>query len=414
MIAINQNFKNLPKSYLFSEVSRKIRQYKIDIPDVNIVRMDIGDVTLPLFPSVITAMHKATDDLSRQSTFHGYGPEQGYEFLRKAISEDYSMSGISIEADEIFVSDGAKSDLGNLGELFSTSCKVAVMNPAYPVYVDDNIMDGRAGYFEGDRWSNLVYLDCDPANGFLPCLPSEKVDIIYLCFPNNPTGVAISRDALRKWIEYARSNDCLIIYDSAYEAYVRNDNIVKSIYEIEGAKEVSIEVRSFSKTAGFTGLRCGYTVIPAELSGKYDDGSEVAIRALWNRRQTTKFNGASYISQCAAAAIYSEEGRREVRSATDYYLSNAQLILDTFKGLGYRAFGGGNSPYVWVSIDDGRNSWELFDFFLREYGFSTTPGSGFGTKGEGYVRLTGFNTKENTAESMRRLLSGGIPNHRKH
>lgn len=371
--------------------------------------MDIGDVTLPLFPSVIEAMHKATDDLSRQSSFHGYGPEQGYGFLREAIADDYKKRRIEIDADEIFVSDGAKSDLGNLGELFSTSCKVAVMNPAYPVYVDDNVMDGRAGSYAEGNWSNLVYLDCDPDNGFLPVLPVEKVDIIYLCFPNNPTGVAISRDELSKWIAYAHANDCLIIYDSAYEAFVRDNDIVKSVYEIKGAKEVAIEVRSFSKTAGFTGLRCGYTVIPKDLKGKYDDGSEVTIRSLWNRRQTTKFNGASYVSQCASAAIYTDEGCKEVRDATDYYLGNAAIILKTFNEAGLKAYGGGNSPYVWVSIGDGKDSWQLFDCFLREYGFSTTPGSGFGSKGEGYVRLTGFNTRENTIKAMQRFISSYSP-----
>ncbi len=405
MVKVNQNFQNLPKSYLFSEVARRIREYKSENPDADIVRMDIGDVTLPLFPSVTAAMRKATDDLSRKETFHGYGPEQGYEFLRKAISDDYARQGISIDADEVFVSDGAKSDLGNLGELFSTSCKVAVMNPAYPVYVDDNVMDGRAGNFSDGRWSNLVYLDCDPDNGFLPSLPTEKVDIIYLCFPNNPTGVAITRGELSKWISYAKENGSLIIYDSAYEAFVRDEDVVKSVYEIEGAKDVAIEVRSFSKTAGFTGLRCGYTVIPAAMKGVYEDGSEVELRSLWNRRQTTKFNGASYVSQCAAAAVFTEEGRREVKEAIDYYLGNATLILETFKKLGYKAFGGGNSPYVWVSVGDGRDSWQLFDYFLKVCGFSTTPGSGFGSKGEGYVRLTGFNTREKTEEAMRRFLT---------
>lgn len=407
MVEVNDNFWHLPVSYLFSEVGRRVAAFKTANPETEVIRMDIGDVTRPLFPCVVKAMHEAVDELGSKSGFHGYGPEQGYAFLRKAIAHhDYQDRGIDMEEGDIFVSDGAKSDLGNLGDIYSRSCKVALMNPAYPVYVDDSVIDGRAGEFKDGKWSNLIYLDCKPENNFMPQVPRERADIIFLCFPNNPTGVAISRDELRKWVDYALDNRSLIIYDSAYEAFVRDSGIVRSIYEIPGAEKVAIEVRSFSKTAGFTGLRCGYTVVPKRLKGIYANGEEVSLHALWNRRQTTKFNGASYISQKAAAAIYTPEGEANVRDNADYYLANASLILKTFKKIGFKAFGGDNSPYVWASANDGRTSWELFTHFLSAYGFSTTPGSGFGSEGEGYVRLTGFNTHENTVKAMARLLDG--------
>ncbi len=404
MIRINDNFVKLPVSYLFSEVGRRVAEYKENNPGVNVIRMDIGDVTQPIFPCVATAMHGAVDELSSGKTFHGYGPEQGYYFLRDAIAlHDYQSRGIAIESADIFVSDGAKSDLGNLGDIYSRDSKVAVMNPAYPVYVDDAVIDGRAGDLVNGRWSNLVYLECDPANGFLPSLPKEHADVIYLCFPNNPTGVAISRGELQKWVDYAKDNGSLIIYDSAYEAFVRCENIVRSIYEIEGADNVAIEVRSFSKTAGFTGIRCGYTVVPRKLRGINADGNKVALNALWNRRQTTKFNGASYISQKGATAIYTEEGKKDVKRVIDYYLGNAKIIKEAMTKAGLRAFGGENSPYVWASFGSDKNSWELFDEMLHKYGFSSTPGSGFGSAGEGYIRLTGFNSRENTEAAMRKL-----------
>lgn len=407
MIEVNDNFRHLPVSYLFSEVGRRVADYKTAHPENEVIRMDIGDVTRPLFPCVIKAMHDAVDELGTKSGFHGYGPEQGYTFLREAIARhDYQDRGIDIEETDIFVSDGAKSDLGNLGDIYSRNCKVALMNPAYPVYVDDSAIDGRAGQFKDGKWSNLIYLDCKPGNNFMPKLPEERANVIFLCFPNNPTGVAISYDELKMWVDYAIENGSLIIYDSAYESFVRTPGIVRSIYEIPDADKVAIEVRSFSKTAGFTGLRCGYTVVPKRLQGIYANGETVSLHALWNRRQTTKFNGASYISQRAAAAIYTEEGMANVKDNADYYLANASLILKTFKEIGFKAFGGENSPYVWASANDGRNSWELFSQFLSEYGFSTTPGSGFGSEGEGYVRLTGFNTHENTVKAMSRLLDG--------
>ena len=404
MIEVNDNFRLLPVSYLFSEVGKRVAGFRESHPDNEIIRMDIGDVTRPLFPCVVKAMHEAVDELSRAESFHGYGPEQGYSYLRDAIAEvDYKERGINISPDDIFVSDGAKSDLGNLGDIYSRECKVAVMNPAYPVYVDDSVIDGRAGVLEAGKWSNLIYLDCDPEENFLPALPKERPDVIFLCFPNNPTGVAITKEQLKTWVDYAVENGCLIIYDSAYEAFVRDENIVRSIYEIEGADKVAIEVRSFSKTAGFTGLRCGYTVVPKALKGVFANGEELSLNALWNRRQTTKFNGASYVAQKAAAALYTPEGREAVKANSDYYLENAKLIAETFRKIGFSVYGGENSPYVWVKSGKGEDSWSLFGRFLHDYGFSTTPGSGFGSKGEGYVRLTGFNSRENTLKAMSRL-----------
>ncbi len=405
MIEVNDNFRQLPVSYLFSEVAKRIRDYKSENPEAEVIRMDIGDVTRPLFPCVVKAMHEAVDELGRKETFHGYGPEQGYSFLRDAISlNDYKLRGIEIDPADIFVSDGAKSDLGNLGDIYSRDCNVAIMNPAYPVYVDDSVIDGRAGTQENGKWSRIIYLDCNPSNSFMPSLPKESPDIIFLCFPNNPTGQSIKKEELSLWVDYARENGCLIIYDSAYESFVRTPDVVRSIYEIDGASEVAIEVRSFSKTAGFTGLRCGYTVVPRALKGKFADGSTISLNSLWNRRQTTKFNGCSYVAQKGAAAVYSEEGKRDVIANTDYYLKNAGIIKDAFKEIGFSAFGGVDSPYIWVSSPSGGDSWEMFDFLLHECGFSTTPGSGFGSNGAGCLRLTGFNTLENTRKAMSVLI----------
>lgn len=401
---INDNFEKMPESYLFSTVASKLREYRAGHPDADIIRMDIGDVTLPIPQAAIEAMHRAVDEMAETGTFHGYGPEQGYEFLRNAISEnDYKSRGINISPSEIFISDGAKSDCGNLGDIFSRECKVAVTDPRYPVYVDANIIDGRAGELSGETWSNLLYLNCNEENGFKPVPPSEHVDVIYLCSPANPTGVALTRDELRAWVDYARANEALIIYDSAYCAYVREEDIPRSIYEIEGAREVAIEIRSFSKTAGFTGLRCGYTVVPDTLYGYDSKGNKVALRKLWNRRQTTKFNGASYIIQRGAEALYTPEGKRQTEQLTDYYMANARLIRDKMISAGYEVFGGINSPYVWVKGTRGETSWQLFERLLSEANISCTPGSGFGSNGEGYIRFTGFNTREKTAEAMRRV-----------
>lgn len=402
---INDNFEKLPASYLFSTVARKLREYKESHPDADVIRMDIGDVTLPIPQVAVDAMHKAVNDMASKQTFHGYGPEQGYDFLRKAVSEgDYRSRGIDIKDDEIFISDGAKSDLGNLGDIYSRDCIVAVTDPGYPVYVDSNVLDGRGGELVNGRWSRFVYLDCNEANGFKPEPPAQHSDVIFLCSPANPTGVSFTHDELKAWVDYALANKAVIIYDSAYCAYITDPDIPHSIYEIEGARKCAIEVRSFSKTAGFTGLRCGYTVVPDELMGYDPEGNAVQLKKLWLRRQTTKFNGASYVIQRGAEALYSEEGKNQVRENVEYYLRNAREIRDTVRRAGFTVFGGDNSPYIWVKSPGGEPSWELFDKCLSEANISCTPGVGFGRNGEGYIRFTGFNTREKTAEAMCRVL----------
>lgn len=404
MIRLNDNFQSLPKNYLFSEVTKKVQNFKQQNPDKELIRMDIGDVTLPLFPCVVEEINRAVEDLAFKATFKGYGPEQGYLFLRDSIAEyEYARHAIDISSDEIFISDGAKSDLGNLGNLFSVDCKVAVMNPSYPAYIDDNVMDGRAGSLKNGVYSNIIYIDCDPENNFMPNLPETVPDIIYLCFPNNPTGEGITKSELEKWVGYCLKNNSLIIYDAAYADYVRERHIVKSVYEIRDADKVAIEIRSFSKNAGFTGLRCGYTVVPKRLLGTYSNGVKESVHDLWNRRQTTKFNGASYISQKGATAIYTDDGRKAVRSATDYYLKNAGMLKEKLKDLGFECYGAINSPYVWVKSKVGKDSWEFFSLLLENCGITSTPGIGFGSKGSGYIRLTGFNSNENTLRAIEKL-----------
>lgn len=402
---INNNFEKLPEGYLFTEVAHRLEDFRKSHPEAEIIRMDIGDVTLPLPPCVTDAMHRAVDELGKRSTFHGYGPEQGYDFLREAVAViDYRRRGIDIESDEIFISDGAKSDLGNLGDIYSADSIVAVADPGYPVYLDTAVISGRGGdQEETGRWSNIVYLDCDPDNGFKPVIPKHHADVIILCSPANPTGAVLNREELESWVEYALREKALIIYDSAYEAYIRDPELPRSIYEIDGAREVAIEVRSFSKTAGFTGLRCGYTVVPKALKGKDDRGNEVSLKTLWNRRQCTKFNGASYIVQRGAEALYSPEGREFVKRSTDYYLENAGIIRACMEQIGYKAYGGSNSPYIWIKGDEGKDSWDLFNELLEKYHISVTPGIGFGLEGAGYIRLTGFNSYENTVKAMERL-----------
>lgn len=402
---INENFIKLPKSYLFSEVAARIGAYRNANPDIEIIRMDIGDVTLPIPSCVIKALEAGVKELGKEETFHGYGPEQGYSFLREAIAEwDYASRGIHIDSSEIFISDGAKSDLGNLGDIFSTDSVIALCDPGYPVYSDANVMGNRGGELRADgRWSRFVYLPCTEENGFMPEVPSEHADVIYLCSPNNPTGVSLDRKRLEEWVDYARREKALIIYDSAYEAYIDDRDIPRSIYEIEGAKEVAIEVRSFSKTAGFTGLRCGYTVVPAELKGFDSVDCELSLRELWLRRQSTKFNGASYPIQKGAAALYTEEGRKSVRENIKVYKSNATLIKKRMEEIGFIVYGGENSPYIWMRYPGINDSWELFDHLLEKAHISCTPGIGFGRCGAGLIRLTGFNTFENTAEAMRRV-----------
>lgn len=402
---INDNFEKLPASYLFSTVAAKLREYREAHPEADVIRMDIGDVTLPIPQAAIDAMHRAVEDMTDKKTFHGYGPEQGYAFLREAVAKhDYASRGVEISADDIFISDGAKSDLANLGDIYSVDSIVAVADPGYPVYVDSNVLDGRGGELVDGRWSRFVYLDCNEDNGFKPEPPRAHADVVILCSPANPTGVAFTRDELKAWVDYALANKAVIIYDSAYCAYITDEKVPHSIYEIEGADKCAIEVRSFSKTAGFTGLRCGYTVVPSQLMGEDDKGNKVPLRKLWLRRQTTKFNGASYIIQRGAEALYSEEGRQQVRENVDYYLENARIIREAMTEAGFKVFGGENSPYIWVKSPNGEDSWSLFDRCLAEANISCTPGVGFGDNGQGYIRLTGFNTKENTLEAMKRIV----------
>lgn len=405
MFHINDNFTLLAESYLFSEVAKRINAYKEAHPEVDIIRMGIGDVTRPLCKAAIYAMHKAVDDQADSSTFHGYGPEQGYAFLREAIVEnDYRARGIDMDADEIFVSDGAKSDTGNIGDILARCNRVAVTDPVYPVYVDTNVMGGRAGLLDTDGcWSNIIYLPVTAENGFVPALPSEVPDMIYLCYPNNPTGTTLTREQLKVWVDYARAHHSLILFDSAYETFIRQEDVPHSIYEIEGAKEVAIEFRSFSKTAGFTGVRCGYTVVPKALKGADSKGEMISLNHLWNRRQCTKFNGASYISQRAAAAIYTPEGKQQTRETVDYYLRNAEVLRQGLLDAGFEVFGGTNAPYVWIKTPDETTSWEFFDILLERCHVAGTPGSGFGPSGEGYIRLTAFNTYENTVEAIKRI-----------
>lgn len=407
MFTINDNFRLLPENYLFSEVARRINAFKAAHPEADVIRMGIGDVTLPLCPAAIEAMHKAVDDEGNADTFHGYGPEQGYPFLRDAIAlHDYNERGIDIRSDEIFISDGAKSDTGNFGDILGPDNIVAVTDPVYPVYVDTNVMSGRAGSLLGDMWSDIVYLPVTAENGFVPQIPEGVVpDVIYLCYPNNPTGTTLTRAQLKVWVNYALEHGSLILFDSAYEAFIREDDVPHSIYEIEGAKKCAVEFRSFSKTAGFTGVRCGYTVVPHTVMGRDEDGKEVGLNHLWNRRQCTKFNGASYVSQRGAEAVYTPLGQQQIKAAVDYYLNNAKVMLEGLAKAGLEVFGGKNAPYVWIKCPDGMTSWEFFDMLLEKCNVAGTPGSGFGPAGEGYFRLTAFNTLENTIEAVRRIAN---------
>ena len=401
MFTANGFYSQLHGSYLFYEVGKRAAAFSKAHPEAKIIRMGIGDVTRPLVPAVIEAMHKAVDDMSRAETFHGYGPDFGYDFLREVIlRRDYIGRGVDLELDEIFVSDGAKCDVGNIQEIFSQDCVVAVTDPVYPVYVDTNVMAGRAGeYVEGKGWNKIIYMPCRKENHFLPELPKERVDLIYLCFPNNPSGVGISRGELAKWVNYALENHSVILYDAAYEAFISEDGMPHSIFEIEGAEQCAIEFRSFSKTAGFTGTRCAFTVIPKALTV-----NGVSLNKLWNRRQSTKMNGVSYVIQRGAEAVYSEEGMREVKANIAYYLNNAKVIREGLSAAGFTVYGGVNSPYVWLKTPEGLTSWEFFDLLLQKAGIVGTPGSGFGMGGEGYFRLTAFNTAENTKKAVERII----------
>ena len=401
MVTINENYQKLPGSYLFSEIARRVAAYSEANPAKRLIRLGIGDVTRPLVPAVTQAMHQAVDEMATVTGFHGYGPEQGYAFLREAIAkEDYQARGADIAPDEIFVSDGAKSDCGNIGDIFGVDNVVAVCDPVYPVYVDTNAMTGRAGHYDGDkgRWDRLVYMPCVAENGFSPDIPSQPVDLIYLCFPNNPTGAVATRAQLQAWVDHANATGAVILFDSAYEAFITDPAIPHSIFEIPGAKTCAIEFRSFSKTAGFTGTRCAYTVIPKDLVR-----GGVALNGMWNRRQCTKFNGAPYVVQRGAAAVYTPEGRAQVRETIGYYLNNARVIREGLAGAGLTVCGGENSPYVWARTPDGLDSWAFFDRLLQQANVVTTPGAGFGPSGEGYIRLTAFGGAEDTVEAVERI-----------
>ncbi len=402
MIAINEHYLKLQASYLFTDIARRVAAFQAANPDREVIKLGIGDVTRALPQACIEALHKAADEMGREDSFRGYGPEQGYAFLRETIAQnDFQAQGADISADEIFISDGAKCDTGNIQELFAADTRIAVPDPVYPVYVDTNVMAGRTGAFEDGRYTGLHYLESTRDNGFIPELPREPVDLIYLCFPNNPTGATITRNQLKLWVDYARSNKALILYDAAYEAFIRDPSLPRSIYEIEGAREVAIEFRSFSKTAGFTGTRCAFTVIPKNCAAFDAQGRPQALHSLWNRRHCTKFNGVSYPVQRAAEAVYSDEGKAQTRKLIDYYLKNAALIRQEMTALGYECTGGENSPYIWV--DGRRDSWEFFDLLLQKAGVVCTPGAGFGRCGRGYIRISAFNQYENVQKAMERI-----------
>jgi len=405
MALVNENFLRLADSYLFSTIAKKVNAYKLEHPEARVISLGIGDVTQPLCPAVIQAMHEAVEEMATSEHFHGYGPEHGYDFLREAIvKNDYLSRGVSIDPSEVFINDGAKSDLGNIGDILHSSNSVALTDPVYPVYVDSNAMSGRAGIISDGKWSNLTYMPTTEANNFEPALPDHKVDMIYLCYPNNPTGTVLTKNQLKRWVDYALQNGSLILFDSAYESYIQEEDIPHSIYEIEGAKQCAIEFRSYSKTAGFTGIRCGYTVIPKEVKATTPDGSQqVELNRLWERRQATKFNGASYISQRAAAAIYTTEGRQQINATVGYYMQNAAIMRERLQAMGLTVYGGTNAPYIWVKTPDGKSSWDFFEELLHSYGVVCTPGVGFGPSGEGYVRLTAFGKRENCIEAMERI-----------
>jgi LL-diaminopimelate aminotransferase len=404
MAKVNDNFLRLQKSYLFIDIANKVKAFKAAHPEAKVISLGIGDVTQPLAPAVIEAMHKAVDEMSRKETFRGYGPEHGYDFLQKAILEnDFRAKGIELELDDIFISDGAKSDTGNIGDILSLSNSICVTDPIYPVYIDSNVMSGRAGQLREGVWSNITYMPCTAENNFTPQIPDHAVDIIYLCYPNNPTGTVITRAELEKWVEYALRNHAIIMYDAAYEAYIQDPDIPHSIYEIEGAKRCAIEFHSFSKTAGFTGTRCGFTIVPSQLTARAANGEEISLNQLWNRRQSTKYNGTSYISQRAAEAVYSDEGKKQIRETINYYMTNAALMRETLQKAGLKVFGGENAPYIWCRTPQGAGSWDFFDQMLQNVHVVCTPGVGFGPSGEGFVRLTAFGSREDSLEALKRI-----------
>ncbi len=405
MALVNEHFLKLPGSYLFSDIAKKVNSFKITHPKQSLIRLGIGDVTRPLPQVCIEAMHKAVEEMASASTFHGYGPEQGYDFLIDAIiKHDFQPRGIHLTPSEVFVNDGAKSDTGNIGDILRHDNSVGVTDPIYPVYIDSNVMCGRAGVLEADgKWSNVTYMPCTAENNFIPAIPDKRIDIVYLCYPNNPTGTTLTKEQLKKWVDYALANDTLILFDAAYEAFIQEDNVPHSIYEIKGAKKCAIEFRSFSKTAGFTGVRCGYTVVPKELTAATLTGDRIPLGKLWNRRQCTKFNGASYITQRAAEAIFTPEGQQQVRANINYYMENARTMRQGLEAAGLKVFGGVNAPYIWLKTPDGIGSWKFFEQMLYEANVVGTPGVGFGPSGEGYIRLTAFGSHEDCQEAMKRL-----------
>ena len=404
MALVNEHFLKLPNNYLFSDIAKKVNAFKVSHPKTDLIRLGIGDVTRPLPQASIEAMHKAVDELANKETFHGYGPEQGYDFLIDAvIRNDYAPRGVYLEPGEVFISDGAKSDTGNIGDILRHDNSIGVTDPIYPVYIDSNVMCGRAGILEDGRWSNVVYLPCLSENNFVPEIPDRRIDILYLCYPNNPTGTVISKAELKKWVNYALENDTLILYDAAYEAYIQDPDIPHSIYEIKGAKKVAIEFRSFSKTAGFTGVRCGYPVVPKELTAATLEGERIPLNRMWNRRQCTKFNGTSYITQRGAEAIYTPEGKKQVKAIIQYYMANARIMKEALESTGLKVFGGENAPYLWVKTPGEVNSWKFFEQMLYEANVVGTPGVGFGPSGEGYIRLTAFGERADCEEAMKRI-----------
>lgn len=406
MIKINENYNRLQAGYLFSTMGKKIADFAKANPDKEVIKLGIGDATQPLAKSVVTAIKKAADEMSTFKGFKGYGPDLGYDFLREAIAKnDFEARGVDITADEIFISDSAKCDTGNIQEILSTDLKVAVLDPVYPVYVDTNVMAGRSGEYDNEKnqYSEIIYMPATAENGFKPSLPEKTPDLIYLCYPNNPTGTTLSKQELKVWVDYAKANDALILFDAAYEAFITDDDVPHSIYEVDGAEKVAIEFRSFSKTAGFTGTRCAYTVVPKKLMGIDSKGNKVSMHGLWNRRVCTKFNGVPYIIQRGAEAVYSEQGKIEVQMTIDYYMANAKIVKEGLASIGIECWGGVNSPYIWLKTPAGLSSWDFFDKLLAQTAVAGTPGAGFGIAGEGYFRLTAFNTKENTLKAVDRI-----------
>ena len=404
MALVNDHFLKLPNNYLFADIAKKVNAFKATHPKIDVISLGIGDVTQPLAPAVIEAIHKAADEMATRQGFRGYGPEQGYDFLRDAIlKNDFLSRGIHLDRDEVFVNDGAKSDTGNIQELVRWDNSIGVTDPIYPVYIDSNVMIGRAGVQEHGRWSNVIYMPCNAENNFVPQIPDQRVDVIYLCYPNNPTGTVITKEELSKWVNYALKNDTLICYDAAYQAYIQDEKIPHSIYEIRGARKCAIEFHSYSKTAGFTGVRCGYTIVPKDVTAATLTGERIPLNPLWNRRQCTKFNGTSYISQRAAEAIYTPEGKEQVKATIDYYMQNAKKMLTTLRSLGFECYGGENAPYIWAKTPENSPSWKFFEEMLYGAHVVCTPGVGFGPAGEGYVRFTAFGSHEQTDEALLRI-----------